>query len=161
MLGLLASSYLLYTYVSGAPIVCGFVRGCDVVRASAWAYSFGIPRPFFGVVFYASLILLMLVRVASSWRPLWLYRLSCLLAVIGFVESVFLVLIQVFDLRAYCVWCFVSALSATVIALAAFFDQPCEETKIVRTVELKRLFVVFTACAFLVLIILNVLIRAG
>jgi uncharacterized membrane protein len=63
LVGLFASTYLFITYVSGAPIVCGLVSGCEAVRASSWSYTFGIPRPALGVVFYLAIIGLLIYRV--------------------------------------------------------------------------------------------------
>ena len=46
LVGLFVSTYLLVVYVTGGPIVCGAVHGCDVVRASTWAKTvFDLPRP--------------------------------------------------------------------------------------------------------------------
>jgi hypothetical protein len=53
LVGLFASAYLFYTYVTGAPIACGIVSGCEAVRASKWATTvFNLPRPVLGLVFY-------------------------------------------------------------------------------------------------------------
>jgi protein-disulfide isomerase/uncharacterized membrane protein len=123
LVGLFASAYLFYTYVSGAPIACGAGAGCEIVRASKWAYSFGVPRPLLGLVFYAGVFGLLVARVATVWRPRLLYRLTMFVAAIGFIESAFLFLIQWLDIRAFCIWCLVSAAMATVLVLLAFFDR--------------------------------------
>ena len=59
--GLFASAYLLYTYVTGGPIACALVSGCEIVRASKWAYTWGIPRPLLGILFYAGLFALLVL----------------------------------------------------------------------------------------------------
>lgn len=124
LIGLFASTYLLITYVSGAPIVCGPVHGCDVVRASKWAYTFGLPRPLLGVAFYTAIIALLGFRAVYPQKyTLWAYRLMLAAAFIGFVESAFLTLVQWLDINAFCIWCLTSAATATVIFVASFFDR--------------------------------------
>ena len=51
LLGAFASAYLLVDYVFGSGI-CLTGSGCDVVRASAFAYPLGIPMPLLGLGFY-------------------------------------------------------------------------------------------------------------
>ena len=73
LIGLFCSGYLLYTYVTGVPIACAIVHGCDVVRSSRWATSFGLPRPLFGVVFYVFILASLVIRAVSHrqanfWR---------------------------------------------------------------------------------------------
>lgn len=141
LVGLFASAYLLYTYVSGAPIVCGLVSGCEVVRASQWAWTYGIPRPLLGVIFYTGMFALLVIRASTDWRAIWLYRLTVLSAAVGFVESAWLVYVQKFILQAWCAWCLVSALSATAIAVAALFDRQEQPRAITAERELKTYFV--------------------
>lgn len=138
LIGLFASTYLLIAYVSGAPIVCGTTHGCELVRASKWAYTFGLPRPLFGVIFYVGIICLLAIRaILPHWRTRWVYRLTMLAAGIGFVESAFLFFVQWLDIRAFCVWCLTSAAMATLIAIAAFFDRPTplEDKTVLREIQ--------------------------
>ncbi len=124
LIGLFVSTYLLITYVSGGPIVCGAAAGCEIVRASKWAYSFGLPRPLLGVVFYVGVIVLLAIRaVMPTWQRVWMYRLTMVAASIGFIESAFLTFVQWWDIKAFCVWCLTSAVAATVIFIAAWFDR--------------------------------------
>src|SRR6187401_2035450 len=59
LLGAFASAYLLVDYVFGSG-VCLTGSGCDVVRASAFAYPLGIPMPLFGLAFYLTAVALLL-----------------------------------------------------------------------------------------------------
>ena len=59
LLGAFASAYLLVDYVFGSGI-CLTGSGCDVVRASAFAYPLGIPMPLFGLAFYLAAVALLL-----------------------------------------------------------------------------------------------------
>lgn len=151
LVGLFASAYLFYVYVTGAPIACGLVSGCDVVRASRWARSFGVPRPFLGIVFYTALLGLMIARTQSRKYAADLLLATRLLIALGFIESVFLFGVQWFDLRAFCLWCLLSALASTVITLAAFFDRATEDMS--RQRELRWMF--YLLAGFLPLAVLG------
>jgi len=125
LIGLFVSSYLFVTYTTGGPIVCGALHGCDAVRVSAWASMFGIPTPLIGMLFYTGMAALLIARTAMPlYKTKLLYRLTVLVAVIGFIESVFLTYVQAFEVKQYCTWCLASAICATLIFILAWKDRP-------------------------------------
>jgi len=147
--GLFASIYLLITYISGKPIACGIVSGCEIVRASKWAYTFGIPRPLLGVLFYLLVVFLLVVRVFSpKHKPLFWTTVTIMAAAGGFIESAFLTLVQLLDIKALCIWCLTSAAAATILFALSFFegDQDLEKTAAIR--ELKIIFYSFLTAIF-------------
>lgn len=150
LVGLFASLYLFITYVSGKPIACGPLQGCELVRASKWAYTFGFPRPALGVLFYTAIIVLLAFRAyAPHWRPL-VWRTSLLIATtIGLIESGFLTLVQWFDIRAFCIWCLTSAATATAIFILSLFDgrEPASRGSIAK--ELQFVFYAFVFASLL------------
>lgn len=143
LVGLFASVYLLIAYTANTPIVCGSGQGCDIVRASEWAYVWGvIPRPLLGALFYGFMLLLVIARTLMSEKwPLWAYRLTFAAATIGVVESVWLVWIQYAYIEAFCNWCLVSAAAATVIFAAVFGDRPTALTRAQSLQELRWQFI--------------------
>lgn len=141
LVGLFASGYLLYTYLSGVPIACGAGGGCDVVRLSKWAWTFGLPRPFLGILFYVGVFGILVARVATAWQARWLYRLTMVAGALGFIESAFLFFVQWLDIQAFCIWCLLSAAAATVIAAVAWFDRLEEYRHISAQRELKAYFI--------------------
>ncbi len=122
LIGFFASTYLLITYVTGKPIVCGTVAGCEIVRGSKQAHTFfNLPTPFLGVIFY-SLVIGFLISIAYSKK--YVYRklqALHLLTFIGFCESIYLVYVQGFIIHAFCTWCIVSALTSTSLACIAAY----------------------------------------
>lgn len=144
LVGLFASLYLAITYLTGKSIVCGIVTGCEAVRASAWATTFGIPRPLLGLAFYGALIFALAIRTyAPHHRPDFWKGVTLLATFFGFVESGFLTLIQVYEIRAFCLWCLVSAAAATVLFALSFFEgeERLPDNLVVR--ELKWMFGAF------------------
>ncbi len=125
LIGLFASSYLLFTYTTGADLKCGsLVHGCDAVRLSEWASIFGIPTPFFGVIFYLSALLILIARAyAPEFKP-GLARLGQIIfGVAGVAESAFLTYIQAFVIGQFCTWCLISGISATTIFIFTLLDR--------------------------------------
>ncbi|MBP7133616.1 vitamin K epoxide reductase family protein [Patescibacteria group bacterium] len=140
LIGFFASGYLFYEYVTGGRIACAIVSGCDVVRSSSWATSFGIPRPFFGLVFYGAVFYLLILRTILTKWARELYLATIAFAVIGFIESALLFVVQWLDLKAFCFWCLLSGLAATVVFFAMLVDRPIPAEEGVRARELKRIF---------------------
>lgn len=121
--GMFATTYLLLTYTSGKPIVCGLVHGCEEVRASQWSHMFGVPLPFFGELYYFAAIALLLIRVSMPrFQRVRLRNFFLAMATAAFLESAWLTGLEAFVIRAYCIWCLISAAAATIIFVLAFFD---------------------------------------
>ena len=142
LVGFFASGYLFYEYVTGGRIACAIVSGCDVVRSSVWAKSIGIPRPFFGLVFYGITFYLLILRTILTKWARELYFATVGFAIVGFLESAVLFVVQWLDLNAFCFWCLLSGLAATVIFLAMFLDRPVPVEKELRARELRSFFYV-------------------
>jgi uncharacterized membrane protein len=117
LIGLAISTYLFYVYVMGGPIICGMngYHGCDIVRASHWAYIGPIPRPALGIVYYAAFLGLLILAPVFKKRMKEYGWAVFAFALIGAIESAYLVGIQTFMIHAYCVWCLGSAMCAFVI----------------------------------------------
>lgn len=121
IVGAAASAYLLVEYVTGQPGVCLTGSGCDLVRASAYAYPLGIPTPLFGLVFY--LLAAWLVLRSLEEAPMLGVRAPTALlalAIAGAAASLVLTALEAFVIHAFCSWCLVQA-GASLALLAAGF----------------------------------------
>ena len=114
LLGVFASAYLLVDYVFGSGI-CLTGSGCDVVRASAFAYPLGIPMPLPGLVFYLAAIVLLL-RPSPRIGGLPTDLAAAGWALIGLGVMVVLTLIELFVIGALCSWCMLSSIASVVLA---------------------------------------------
>jgi protein-disulfide isomerase/uncharacterized membrane protein len=138
LIGLFISAYLLITYVSGGPIVCGALGGCDSVRVSKWATAFGLPTPMLGAIFYSFMAVVLIARAAMpALRPKFFHRLTVICAAAGLIESAYLSYIQAFEIGSYCTWCLASAVAAALLFLAALRDGPAEFDASAAVKELK------------------------
>lgn len=120
IVGAAASAYLLVEYVTGQPGVCLTGSGCDLVRASAFAYPFGIPTPLIGLLFYV-LAGWTVLRAVRSQMVLALPTRTALLglAAIGATASLLLTGAEAFVIKAFCSWCLVQAGASLVLLVAA------------------------------------------
>ena len=112
--GLIISGYLAYLYAVQVPIPCSTDGGCDIVRESDYAQFFGIPTPWYGIVFYLSL--LGLVEFWDGEIRGRLFLMLKLLTLSGLLVSLFLTYLEAFVVLAWCSWCVGSAL----LSLSAF-----------------------------------------
>ncbi len=150
LLGLFASVYLLIVYVTGGPIICGTNTGCEIVRASKWAYTYGIPRPVLGVAFYLAILAVLTKHAYAPSFHHRKFRLALLAATtFGFAESAFLTFVQWVDIGAFCSWCLTSAVAATAIFVLSWFDGREPPAKEVILRELKFIFHAFVAAVLL------------
>jgi len=119
IVGAAASAYLLVEYVTGQPGVCLTGSGCDLVRASAFAYPLGIPTPLIGLVFYLAAAWVVL-RTLESGRIAGIATGTALVALsaAGAIASMTLTALEAFVIRAFCTWCLVQA-GASLFVLAA------------------------------------------
>lgn len=111
-----ASAYLLVEYVTGQPGVCLTGSGCDLVRASAFAYPLGVPTPLIGLVFYVVAGWLVL-RTIGTQPMAGIPAATALLvvAVVGAAASMFLTAMEAFVIKAFCSWCLVQAAASLVL----------------------------------------------
>ncbi|MDH4334461.1 MAG: thioredoxin domain-containing protein [Chloroflexota bacterium] len=115
-----ASAYLLVEYVTGQPGLCLTGSGCDLVRASDFAYPLGIPLPLFGLVFYVVAAWLVLRTVASpTLVGVPSMTVLAVAAAAGAAASMLLTGIELFVIRAFCSWCLVQAGASLVLLGAA------------------------------------------
>src|SRR5690348_7660987 len=97
--GLAASSALLVDYLRPLPLFCSESGGCAQLRSTGWAHMFfGLPTPAVGVVGYAVLAVLTLIRgnVARF--------VQLVLATFGALAAGLLLFLQ-FALGTFCVYC--------------------------------------------------------
>jgi uncharacterized membrane protein len=121
--GLFVSAYLwLYSVGAMGTLACG-VGSCEVVQTSPYAYLFGVPVSGWGVLGYAAILGVAL----AGTRPAWARGASgrglafalAALAGAGFAFSTYLTTVELFVLRAVCMWCVISyALITAIFALA-------------------------------------------
>ncbi len=116
LLGLGVALYLAYVEVNHVAAVCGPVGECNIVQSSPYAQLFGIPIAVLGLLSYLAIIALwfgqqILPAHFASWSSLGLI----LLTIFGTLFSIYLTLLELFAIKAICLWCLSSAVITTLI----------------------------------------------
>ncbi len=116
LLGLGVASYLAYVEVNHVEAVCGPVGECNIVQSSPYAQLFGIPIAIWGVLTYLAIIALWAgQRFLSGKLTSWSVLALVLLTVFGTLFSIYLTLLELFAIKAICLWCLSSAVLTTSI----------------------------------------------
>lgn len=107
--GVLNAAYLTYTHYKKKPLVCPLDHNCNIVTESKWSTIFGIRNEILGILFFASMLIGMLLVLFMSVYASLLLSLIVLGSGIGLLYSFFLAYIQAFVIKDYCFYCLISA----------------------------------------------------
>ncbi|MBU1895516.1 vitamin K epoxide reductase family protein, partial [Patescibacteria group bacterium] len=99
---------LTIEHLSNLVVTCPiFTPHCDAVLTSKFAELWGIPVALFGVLYYLSVFLLLMI---VNWQARNLFFVILFIATFfGFIFSIILVYIQIWVLSAVCAYCMLSA----------------------------------------------------
>ena len=118
--------YLTVLHYRGEPPVCSILEGCQKVTASRYAAIGPVPVALLGVLYYLAVFLLTLGHLLASetsstkfwvswFRSRNLTTLAAWLTVFGFLASLWFVYLQLFVLKALCLYCMISAASSAAL----------------------------------------------
>lgn len=114
LVGFADSTFLLAKRLSGGPIPCvlGFT-GCDTVSKSPYSVLLGIPLSAYGMVFYLGIGMLGLLYLDT--KNALFARLLLPATALGFAMSAYFIYVQKFLIKAFCVYCILSAIISTIL----------------------------------------------
>jgi uncharacterized membrane protein len=114
-LGIILSLYLAYMHFTESQAAfCAAGSDCDTVRQSGFSTIMGIPVAAVGVAGYSVILIVFLSGMKKRTKWLLLY----ILALAGFVFSAYLTYIELFVIKAICMYCIISAVLMTIIFIA-------------------------------------------
>ena len=120
LIGLFVSIYLALHRVGViGTLACGVDGGCSTVQTSSYATFLGIPVPFVGVAGYLVLFVVALKAAEGVADERRMAIALMVLSAIAFGFSVYLTALEAFVINAWCRWCVVSAIIATLIFLCS------------------------------------------
>jgi uncharacterized membrane protein len=137
-LGIADAWYLTQSALSDTPLQCdiGGLEGCNAVAQSPYAHLFGQPLALYGVVFFGIIFVL---AALALWRPTRaVSRTLSMFAVIGVLASLAFIGIQVFLIKALCVYCILSALIAFLICGIAYLFRSQTREPVIQEWEVTR-----------------------
>lgn len=97
------------------PLICPFRSNCDTVVTSNYSQIFGIPLERMGMAYYALVAVLHVVAFLGDIHTPVFRLLLLVISGGAFFFSLYLISIQAFVLKQWCVWCLSSALISTII----------------------------------------------
>ena len=128
LFGMAVAGYLAYIETQAVAAICGPVGDCNTVQTSAYAKLFGIPIGVIGMVAYAAMLAVWVWgRARDHGLPRWLLLA---MTAFGVAFSIYLTYLEIFVIRAVCMWCLTSAVVMTALLLvsaaaaAAIWGQP-------------------------------------
>lgn len=115
LVGFADSAYLTAEHVRGVVPPCTILKGCEAVLSSSFANVGPVPVSVVGVLFYGTIIVL-LVMYFDSWERKLLHRTSWV-ASAGFLGTLYFVSVQLFILHSFCQYCMLSALTSSILLI--------------------------------------------
>lgn len=100
--------YVMQSFLRDAPIYC-LTSGCEVVRRHPASYLLGIPVPSYGLIGYATLLILLLSYAQVS-KPK-LLDIARYITIGGTIFVAWFTYTEAFIIHGFCMWCVISAIN--------------------------------------------------
>ena len=117
VIGFTDATYLAVEHYMGVVPPCTILKGCDTVTTSQYSTIAGISVALFGSLYYLGLICLSIYILTS--KKFKLIRYLGHWTWLGLLAAIYFTSLQVFVIRAYCIYCLTSALISLIVFIAA------------------------------------------
>ena len=114
-IGFLDASYLTASHYFNFSLPCSILNGCDLVTSSKYSEIFGIPVALLGVIYYVVIFFAVVAYLDTG--NAWIIKFASYGTIIGFLASIWFVCVQIFILKALCLYCLISAAISTILFL--------------------------------------------
>jgi uncharacterized membrane protein len=119
LIGLAVAFYDSYAIYNGQLLWCPPpINGCNEVAASPYARIFDLPVAYYGVVYYLYMFALAAL-LACDPLARGLRIGAVLYAALGVLFSLYFMVLQFSYIRAFCIYCFISAVTTVLLAVTA------------------------------------------
>lgn len=118
LLGAVDAGYLSSVALSGDPLACNFIKGCEAVAMSSYSRVLGVPLSVFGLLFYLTAvgIVIFIFNKPSGFARTLLLTVSGL----GVAASLYFTYLQAFVIQAWCEYCIFSAVTSLLVFVSAY-----------------------------------------
>ncbi len=121
--GIFVALYLLLYKMGVVGNLSCSIGSCETVNTSRWAVFMGAPVAGWGVGFYVMMFVLALASIQDRYADsVGMSRLLVWLSGFGFVFSSWLTYLELFEIKAICQWCVISAIIVTIMFVFAALD---------------------------------------
>ncbi|MBU0576268.1 vitamin K epoxide reductase family protein [Patescibacteria group bacterium] len=120
-IGLFDAGYVTYEVFSGRVPVCRPPFQCATVLENQWAYIAGLPLSFYGFIFYAIVFSLAVMNFLEIKQKRIKDVRGTLrkLATFGFLFAIYVLFLMAFVIKAWCLWCLISAIILTIFFITS------------------------------------------
>lgn len=121
LLGILDAGYISYSEFTGQLPTCTPPFACSTVLESPWSKIGPVPLAVFGLFFYATMFVLGILAfmdvkdIAIGKLRLHVLTIIAILGTMGLLFSIWLVFIMAVLLKAWCLYCLLSAINCSMI----------------------------------------------
>ncbi len=112
LIGFTDATYLTVEHYRGEIPPCG-IKGCEKVTTSEYSTFLGIPIALFGSLYYLFFFLMSVAFFDTKNKKI--LRILSSLSPIGFIMSVYFVVLQLFVIKAICLYCMLSIITSTIL----------------------------------------------
>lgn len=118
LVGIGVALYMTYVEFSSAQAICGPIGDCNAVQKSAYAKIMGIPVGLIGAIGYLAILAgLLWQRFRKDALTGYLPPAILGMAAFGSLFSIYLTFLEIFVIKAVCIWCLSSAIIITLLML--------------------------------------------
>lgn len=122
-LGFLDASYLTIKNFMGTPLPCSILRGCEEVTGSQYSMIGGMPVALLGAIYYLTIFVLVFSLLNKKTFSSGvdggihengnkLLKFTAYLTIIGLLASLWFIYLQIFVIKAICLYCMFSAFTS-------------------------------------------------
>lgn len=108
--GFLDATYLTAQHYLGFELNCSVFNGCETVTTSEYSVVAGVPVALLGALYYFIVFIGMFVYFDLQDKRV--LRVLMLLTIFGFLASLWFLYLQIFVIKALCLYCIVSAITS-------------------------------------------------
>jgi uncharacterized membrane protein len=119
LVGIFISSYLLIKKYKNQKLACPRDNPCDSVTHSSFSKTLGIPNEILGLFYFLAVGFLIINILLTGGSPWVIYSLF-FIVIFGGLFSAYLVGLQAFVIKAWCIWCLGVAFSNLVLIVSLF-----------------------------------------
>jgi len=117
--GFIDSLYLAIAYYTGTPLSCEIIDGCNEVANSEYSYIAGLSLPTLGIIYYTFTVINVFMFLFK--RSNYTVTVLSFLTTLGLLASMYFVYLQLYVIKAVCIYCMFSALVATLLFVISIF----------------------------------------
>lgn len=122
IIGIFDTAYLAAEHYLNSPVYCPIDGNCDKVLSSPYSKLFGIPLALFGLVFYFFvLILTMIFQLGKPEIQKIISKIFFIATLFALIFSGWLVYLQLFIIKAICIYCVISAGNILILFLISVY----------------------------------------